>query len=98
MPGLESVLNKLKCVRIGFIFPFKCHHTSVLSSFTQSICEKQQLEFRDDMKALRGQLESTRKQLFRAGEEKSCLQMLTEQRSQEVRKLQEHLQENDKEC
>uniref|UniRef100_A0A096LWK7 Coiled-coil domain containing 158 n=1 Tax=Poecilia formosa TaxID=48698 RepID=A0A096LWK7_POEFO len=68
------------------------------NSFTQSVCEKQQLEFREDMKTLRGHLESTRKQLFRAGEEKSCLQMLTEQRSQEVRKLQELLQEKDKEC
>ncbi|XP_014850780.1 PREDICTED: coiled-coil domain-containing protein 158-like isoform X1 [Poecilia mexicana] len=57
----------------------------------KSVCEKQQLEFREDMKTLRGQLESTRKQLFRAGEEKSCLQMLTEQRSQECQILQAEL-------
>ncbi|XP_032434788.1 coiled-coil domain-containing protein 158 isoform X2 [Xiphophorus hellerii] len=57
----------------------------------KSICENQQLEFREDMKALRGQLESTRKQLFRAGEEKSCLQMLSEQRSQECQALQAEL-------
>ncbi|XP_027888508.1 coiled-coil domain-containing protein 158 isoform X1 [Xiphophorus couchianus] len=57
----------------------------------KSICENQQLEFREDMKALRGQLDSTRKQLFRAGEEKSCLQMLSEQRSQEFQALQAEL-------
>ncbi|XP_054895327.1 coiled-coil domain-containing protein 158-like isoform X2 [Poeciliopsis prolifica] len=57
----------------------------------KSTCEKQQLEFREDIKALRGQLESTRKQLSRAGEENSCLQMLTEQRSQECQALQAEL-------
>lgn len=59
--------------------------------FVQSCCEKQQLEVSEDREALRGELELARKQVCKAGEEKSCLQILLEQRSQEVRTFQEPL-------
>nr|XP_046241377.1 coiled-coil domain-containing protein 158-like isoform X1 [Scatophagus argus] len=59
--------------------------------------EQQQCELQEEVKALRGQLEVTREQLRRGGEENTCLQALLEQKAQEGRKSQELLEEKNKE-
>ncbi|XP_074526752.1 coiled-coil domain-containing protein 158-like [Halichoeres trimaculatus] len=59
--------------------------------------EQQQCELQEEVKVLRGQLEAAREQLQRGGEERSCLQVLLEQRAQEGRKSQELLQEKTRE-
>ncbi|XP_067471940.1 coiled-coil domain-containing protein 158-like isoform X1 [Thunnus thynnus] len=51
--------------------------------------EQQQCELREEVKALRGQLQVAREQLHRAEEEKSRLLALLEQRAQQGRKSQE---------
>ncbi|KAM7391238.1 hypothetical protein PAMP_021938 [Pampus punctatissimus] len=51
--------------------------------------EEQQCELREEVKALRGHLEVAREQFHRAGEEKSRLMALLEQKAQEGRKTQE---------
>uniref|UniRef100_A0A1A7W959 Coiled-coil domain containing 158 n=2 Tax=Iconisemion striatum TaxID=60296 RepID=A0A1A7W959_9TELE len=63
----------------------------------KTCCEQQQLELREDAEVLRGQLEVAREQLFKAGEEKTCLQALLEQEAQEVKKFQKLLQEKEEE-
>ncbi|XP_047238318.1 coiled-coil domain-containing protein 158-like isoform X3 [Girardinichthys multiradiatus] len=67
------------------------HQAKELQSQLQqlkSFCEKQQLELCEDTKVLSKQLGLARKQLCKAGEEKSYLQALLEQRSQERQTLQ----------
>nr|XP_020444041.1 coiled-coil domain-containing protein 158 isoform X2 [Monopterus albus] len=59
--------------------------------------EQQHCELQGQVKALRGQLEVAWEQLRRAGEEKTCLQTLLEQKVQEGRKSQELLWEKDRE-
>ncbi|KAF7663475.1 hypothetical protein LDENG_00210660 [Lucifuga dentata] len=59
--------------------------------------EQQQRELQKEVQALRGQLEVAREKLHRAGEEKTCLHALLEQRAQEGRKTQKVLEENKEE-
>ncbi|XP_024860846.1 coiled-coil domain-containing protein 158 isoform X1 [Kryptolebias marmoratus] len=63
-----------------------------------NLCQlKQQLDLCEDSKVLAGQLEVAREQLFKAREEKTCLQTLLEQKAQEVRKSQDLLQKKEEE-
>ncbi|XP_022047196.2 coiled-coil domain-containing protein 158 [Acanthochromis polyacanthus] len=63
----------------------------------QRCFEQQQCEVLEEVKLLRGQLEAAREQLHKAGEEKTYLQALLDQRAQEGRKSQELLREKDEE-
>ncbi|XP_027131000.1 coiled-coil domain-containing protein 158 isoform X2 [Larimichthys crocea] len=61
-------------------------------------CSKQmQCKLQEEVKALRRQLEAAREQLRRGGEEKTCLEALLEQRTQEGRISLELLEEKNKE-
>ncbi|XP_006790112.1 coiled-coil domain-containing protein 158-like isoform X2 [Neolamprologus brichardi] len=60
-------------------------------------CDQQQCELQEGLKVLRGQLKVTKEQLHQAGEEKTRLEALLEQRDHEGRKSQELLWEKDKE-
>ncbi|XP_041854387.1 coiled-coil domain-containing protein 158-like isoform X2 [Melanotaenia boesemani] len=63
----------------------------------KNCCKQQQLELQEDAEILRGQLEVTREQLSKAGEENICLQALMDQRALEDRKFLGLLQEKDAE-
>ncbi|XP_068167031.1 coiled-coil domain-containing protein 158-like isoform X2 [Antennarius striatus] len=57
-------------------------------------CDKrQQCELKEELKALRGRLEVAEEHLYRGVEEKTSLQILLEQRTQEGRKFKELLEE-----
>lgn len=56
-----------------------------------------QCKLQEEVKALRRQLEAAREQLRRGGEEKTCLEALLEQRTQEGRISLELLEEKNKE-
>lgn len=71
--------------------------THCASCFIQRCCDQQQCELQEGLKVLRGQLKVTKEQLHQAGEEKTCLEALLEQRDHEGRKSQELLWEKDKE-
>ncbi|XP_025752983.1 coiled-coil domain-containing protein 158 isoform X2 [Oreochromis niloticus] len=60
-------------------------------------CDQQQCELQEGLKVLRGQLKVTKEQLHQAGDEKTRLEALLEQRDHEGRKFQELLSEKDKE-
>lgn len=57
---------------------------------------KQHCELQEELRALRGQLETAREQLCIEGEEKISLQALLEQGAREGRKSQELLEEKNK--
>ncbi|XP_029960354.1 coiled-coil domain-containing protein 158-like isoform X3 [Salarias fasciatus] len=63
----------------------------------QSCCEGQQGERWEEVKVLKGQLESTREQLHKAEEERSSLQALLERRAQEGSRSRELLRDKDEE-
>lgn len=71
--------------------------THCASCFIQRCCDQQQCELQEGLKVLRGQLKVTKEQLHQAGEEKTRLEALLEQRDHEGRKSQELLWEKDKE-
>ncbi|TKS78437.1 Coiled-coil domain-containing protein 158 [Collichthys lucidus] len=79
----------------------QCHVSelvSTLSSHKDKRCSKQmQCELQEEVKALRRQLEAAREQLRRGGEEKTHLEALLEQRTQEDRISLELLEEKNKE-